>query len=109
MPKYMIQASYNASAAAAFMSKPQDRVAGVKAMIEKLGGTFHSIDFCLGEYDLVVISTMPDDVAAAAAALAVNGAGHVSAYKTTKLMSPEDFMAAQQKAHGISYAPPSKG
>ncbi len=109
MPKYLIQASYTAGAAAAFVSKPQDRVAGVKALIEKLGGTFHSIDFCLGEHDLIVMATMPDDAAAAAASLAVNAAGHVSAYKTTRLMTAEEFMAAQQKAHGVSYAAPSKG
>jgi uncharacterized protein with GYD domain len=105
----MIQASYTAAAAAAFMTKPQDRVAGVKALIERLGGTFHSIDFCLGEHDLVVMATLPDDVAAAAASLAVNGAGHVAGYKTTRLMTPEEFMAAQQKAHGVSYAAPAKG
>jgi uncharacterized protein with GYD domain len=109
MPKYMIQASYTAGAAAAFMSKPQDRVAGVTALVEKLGGTFHSIDFCLGEHDLVVMATLPDDVAAAAVSLAVNAAGHVSGYRTTRLMTPEEFLAAQQKAHGLSYAAPAKG
>ena len=47
--------------------------------------------------------------AAAAIALAVNAPGHLSAYKTTRLMTPEEFLAAQQKAHGVSFAAPSKG
>lgn len=108
MPKYMIQASYTAAAAATFANKPQDRVVGVKALVEKLGGRLESLDYCLGEFDIVVVVTMPDDIAAAAVALMVNGAGHISAYRTTRLMSPEDFMAAQQKAHGVSYSAPAK-
>lgn len=39
MPRYLIQASHAAYAAAAFVSKPQDRVAAIQAMTEKLGGT----------------------------------------------------------------------
>ena len=53
MPKYMVQASYTAAAAAAFASNPQDRTGPVKALIEKFGGTLDSMEFCLGEFDLV--------------------------------------------------------
>lgn len=106
MPRYLVQASYTSAAAAAFLKNPQDRVAGVRALVEKLGGTFETMDYCLGEYDLVAMATLPDDVTAAAMALAVNSAGHISSYKTTRLMSPEEFLSAQQKAHGVTYQAP---
>lgn len=106
MPRYLVQASYTSAAAAAFVSNPQDRIAGVKAAVEKLGGTFESMDYCLGDYDLVAISVLPDDVAAAALALAVTAAGHMRSYKTTRLLSPQEFLLAQQKAHGMSYQAP---
>jgi uncharacterized protein with GYD domain len=61
MPRYLIQASYTAAAAAAFVSNPQDRVGGVKAIAENLGGTMISVDFCLGDYDVIVVAEMPDD------------------------------------------------
>lgn len=64
------------------------------------------MDYCLGESDLVAIAVLPDDVAAAAMALAVNAAGHIRSYKTTRLMSAKEFLAAQCKAHGAAYQAP---
>jgi uncharacterized protein with GYD domain len=109
MPRYLIQCSYTAAASAAFVAKPQGRTAGVKALLEKLGGTLHSFDYGYGEDNVIIICEMPDDVAGVAAALVVKAAGHVEGYRATRLMSEADFLAAQQKAHGVSYAPPAKG
>ena len=109
MPRYMIQASYTAAAAAAFVSTPQDRVAGVRALIDKAGGKMESLDFCLGDWDLLVMCTLPDDTAATAVALAVNGAGHLSKYRTQRLLSAEELTAAQKIAHGLAYQGPSRG
>ena len=52
--------------AAAFASKPQDRIAGLRALVEKVGGKLESMDFCLGDYDTHVMCTLPDDKAATA-------------------------------------------
>src|SRR5712691_6642457 len=108
MPRYMIQGAYTAEAVAAFASKPQDRVAGVRALLERLGATLERIDFCLGDFDVVVTYTAPDDTAAAALALAAQAPGHLKAFKTTKLLSPEEFMAAQRQASGVGYQGPSR-
>jgi uncharacterized protein with GYD domain len=106
MPRYLVQASYTPAAAAAFVNNPQDRVAGVRALAQKMGGSLESMDYCLGDYDLVAVATLPDDLTAAAMALAVNSAGHIKSYKTTRLMSAEEFLLAQQKAHGVAYQAP---
>jgi uncharacterized protein with GYD domain len=106
MPRYLIQASYTATAAAAFVSNPQDRVPGVRAAVEKLGGKLESFEFSLGEYDVVGIGEFPDDVTAAAFALAVSAPGHLKSYKTTRLMSAQEFLSAQKKAHGVAYQAP---
>jgi uncharacterized protein with GYD domain len=94
----MIQASYTAAASAAFVNKPQDRVAGIRALFEKAGGKFECLDYCLGDYGLVVQGTLPDDTAATAIALAVTGAGHISRYRTQRLLSAEEFMSVQKLA-----------
>jgi uncharacterized protein with GYD domain len=109
MARYMAQAAYTAEAAAALASKPQDRVAGVRAVLERLGAQLVSFDYCLGEYDVVAIYTAPDDVTATALALALVAPGHLKAYKTTKLISPEEFMEASHKASGAGYQAPSRG
>jgi len=108
MPKYMAQVAYTAGAAAAFVAKPQDRVAGVKALFEKAGGTLHSMDYCSGEYDIVLMLSAPDDATMAAIKLIVTAQGHCSAVHWTRLMSAEDYMSAQQKANGMSYAAPAR-
>jgi uncharacterized protein with GYD domain len=108
MPRYLIQASYTSAAAAAFVSKPQDRVAGIRAVVKKLGGKLESLDFCLGDHDVVGVCTLPDDTSAAAMSLAVNAPGHLKSYKTTRLMSAKEFLEAQTKAHSVSYKAPTK-
>lgn len=109
MPRYMIQAAYTTEALAAFVSKPQDRVTSVRALTERMGAKLESFDFCLGDYDVVATYTAPDDTTAVAIALAVTSAGHLKSFKTTKLISPEDFTAASQKAGGAAFQAPSRG
>ena len=108
MPRYLIQASYTSAAAAAFVSNPQDRVAGVQAVVEKLGGKLESFEFSLGDYDVIAVGSFPDDSTAAACSLAVNAPGHLKSYKTTRLLSAEEFLTAQQKAHDVGYQAPTK-
>lgn len=107
MPRYLIQATYTATAAAAFVSNPQDRVPGVRTIVESLGGKLDSFEFCLGEYDVVLLVTLPDDTTATAFSLAVNAAGHLKSSRATRLMSGEDFLAAQKLAQGTSYQAPT--
>jgi uncharacterized protein with GYD domain len=108
MPRYLVQASYTSDAIAAFVSKPQDRVAGIRAVAKKMGGKLESCDYSLGDDDLVAIATFPDDTSAAAMSLAVNAPGHLKKFKTTRLMSAKEFLEAQKKAHGASYKAPTK-
>jgi uncharacterized protein with GYD domain len=105
----MVQGAYTAEALAAFVSKPQDRVPGVRALLEKMGASLDSLDFALGEYDVIVTYTAPDDTTATAIALAACAAGHLKTFRTTKLLSSEEFQAASAKAGGANYQPPSRG
>lgn len=107
MPHYMGQGAYTAEAAAALAKTPQDRVAGVRALLERLGGTLESFHYSLGEYDVMVIYSAPDDVTATAIALAVLSPGHLKSYRTTKLLSPDEFLEASRKASGAGYQGPS--
>ncbi len=107
MARYLIQATYNVEARKALVAHPQDRVAGVAALMERLGGKLECFYFSLGEFDIAAIAEVPDDVAAVTAALTVTGAGHLAAYQTTKLLTNDEMMSAMDKAHGIAYAAPS--
>jgi uncharacterized protein with GYD domain len=103
MPSYLVQVSYTSEAVAALMKKPQDRSAVVGKTVEKLGGSVKTAWLSFGDYDTIVLIDMPDNVSAAAFALAVSAGGSCKAVKTTPLLSVEEGLAAMKKASGSGY------
>ena len=106
MPFYLVQASYSTQATGAMIRSPQDRAAAVRPVIERMGGKLHGLWLSFGEYDAIVIAEMPDNVSAAAVAMAVGSSGGVSAYRTTPLLTTAEAMEAMKKAGGVGYQPP---
>ena len=106
MAYYMVQAAYTAEAVAAMVKKPEDRGEAIRPVVEKLGGKLVGIWFCFGEYDVVGISELPDNVSAAAFAFAVSQGGKVKALKTTPLMTGDEAVKAMKKAGGAGYRAP---
>ncbi|MDZ7589415.1 MAG: GYD domain-containing protein [Rubrivivax sp.] len=106
MAFYLIQASYTAQAVAAMVKNPQDRAAVVRPMIERLGGKLHGLWFAFGAHDIVAIAEMPDNVGAAAVAMAIGSSGAMSAYQSTPLMTSADAVEAMKQAAAIGYQAP---
>lgn len=107
MPLYMLQLSYTPEAWAVMVKKPQDRIEAVRPVVRKLGGKIETAYFAFGEFDLVAIVNMPDDVSAAAFSIAASAGGSVKAIKTTSLMTIREGMQAMRKAKRSTYEPPS--
>lgn len=106
MPFYLVQASYATQATAAMVKKPQDRAAAVQPLIERMGGKLHGLWLAFGEYDIVGIVEMPDNVSAAAFSMAIGASGGMSAYRTTPLLAMPEAVKAMKKAGGVGYQPP---
>ena len=106
MPRYLGLGIYNEAGKQALASHPQDRLAVLSGLLEQLGGKLVSGEFTLGEYDVVVICELPDDVAMATAALAAQKAGHLRKVTFTRLLSREEMMQAMERASGIQYQAP---
>lgn len=105
MPSYLVQVAYTSEAMAAMLKKPHDRAAVVGKAVAKLGGSLTSAWLTFGDYDTVVLVEMPDNVSAAAFAMAISAGGSCSAVKTTPLLSVEEGIAAMKKASGSGYKP----
>jgi len=105
VPSYLFQVSYGAAAWAAMIKRPQDRVESVRKAVEKLGGKMGEFWLAFGEYDLVGVLEMPDNVSAAAFAFAVAAGGACKDVKTTPLLSIAEGMEAMKKAGGSGYKP----
>ncbi|PYX00566.1 MAG: GYD domain-containing protein [Acidobacteria bacterium] len=103
MPHYLHQVAYTPEAWRALLAKPQDRIEAVRPAIEKLGGKIKSAWYAFGEYDIVVITEMPDNVSAAGIAIAFAGGGACKSVQTTPLMSAEEAVQAMKKATESGY------
>ena len=108
MAFYMVQGAYTAEAIATMAKNPQDRSVPVRELAQKAGGRLIGFYFCFGEYDVVALAELPDDTAATAVAMAGISAGHLKAFKTTKLFTVEETMEAMRKAGGLAFQGPSR-
>ena len=106
MARYLFQAAYTPEAWAAQINNPQNRVEALRPVIERLGGRLESAYYAFGDYDVIFIVEVPDNVSAAALSLAANAGGALKAVRTTPLMTIEEGMEALRKAGGAGYRPP---
>ncbi len=106
MAQYLFQAAYSTEAWAAQVKNPENRVEAVRSSVERLGGHIEHAFFTFGEYDILAIIDFPENVNAAAWAIATAAAGTVRTGKTTPLMSIEDGLEALRRAGGAGYRPP---
>jgi uncharacterized protein with GYD domain len=103
MPHYCHQVSYTKEAWARLMADPQDRLDIIRTPIEKLGGRLHSAFFAFGAFDVIAITEMPDNMSAAAIAIAFAGGGAVAHIQTTPLMTTAQAIEAMRKAGSCGY------
>ncbi len=106
MAYYLLQVSYTPEAWGTMISNPQNRLDLVRPAVEQAGGSIECGYFAFGDYDLVSILQVPDNVTAASLSLAFSAGGAVKAIKTTPLLTMEEGMEAMRRAGGTSYRPP---
>lgn len=90
MPNYLQQFSYRAEGLKGLLKDGgSKRRAVVAEAVKSAGGKLEAVYFAFGESDAYVIVEAPDNVSAAAVALAANAGGAVR-LKTTVLLTPEE-------------------
>lgn len=109
MPTFLHQVSYTTEAWNRMIAKPEDRLEAVRKPIEQLGGKLLNGYFAFGDFDVVAITEMPDNVSAAAIAIAFAGGGACRSVKTTPLMSSAETIDALRKAAACGYKPVTAG
>jgi uncharacterized protein with GYD domain len=109
MPHFLHQVAYSREGWEALLEHPQNRIEAVRPAIEKLGGKIETAWFAFGEFDVVVITDLPDNVSAAGIAMAFAGGGACKSVITTPLLSAEEAVQALQKAKECGYRSLSAG
>jgi uncharacterized protein with GYD domain len=108
MPLFMQQVAYDPEAWAALAQNPENRSEAFGRLAETLGGRMLSFYNSFGEYDVVVIYEAPDQSTAAAIEVAARAPGHLSAVKTTALLSAEEGLEAMRKAGEAEHRAPGR-
>lgn len=98
MAKYLFQATYTADGAKGLLAEggSKRRDTATKA-IKAAGGKVEAFYFTFGKSDAIVIVDLPDNVDAAAVALAINASGVVTT-NTTVLLTPAEIDEAVKKS-----------
>jgi uncharacterized protein with GYD domain len=91
MPKYLVHARYTAEGLRGLI---KDMASGRKAAVQKalkgLGGKLESMYYCFGKDDVILITDLPDNTAAAAMSIAVGASGLVD-LQVTPLLTIEEI------------------
>jgi uncharacterized protein with GYD domain len=107
MQHYLFQGSYSTEGWEALVKNPQNRFEAIRPAVEKLGGKVEQGWLAFGEHDIVAILHMPDNVSAAALAIAFSAGGALKHAKTTPLLTAEEGVEAMKKAATCGYRPAS--
>ena len=107
MALFLFQAAYTPQAWGSLVKNPTNRPEAVRPVVEKLGGKMLHSWLSFGEYDVMAICEMPDNVSAAAFGMAASAGSAIKAHKTTILMTVDEGMDAMKKAAEAGYHAPS--
>jgi uncharacterized protein with GYD domain len=107
MPHFLTQVAYTEQAWQSLVSNPQNRFEALRPVFEKLGGRIVNAWFAFGDYDVVLISELPDNVSAAALSIAASAGGACKSVKTTPLMDATEGVEAMRRAAASGYQAPT--
>jgi uncharacterized protein with GYD domain len=106
MPKYLVTAAYSPDGIKGVLKTGGTaRSKAVSEAIKGVGGTMESFHFAFGEDDAFVVVDMPDNVAAAAVAMAVSSTG-LAACKIVVLLTPSEVDEATKRQ--VAYTAPGQ-
>ncbi len=102
MPQYMTQFTFTPEAWKAMAGKPQNPGQTIRSIIERCGGSIITFYYSFGEFDGIVLYDAPDEVTAAAMAVATDITEPLKAIKTTVLLSEDKGREMMQKVGSLN-------
>ena len=110
MPYFLARAKVSKDYMQALVDRPEDRLVSTTRFLKGIGGRLHSYFFSFGDYDIVLLYELPDNVSAATLSMVLSASGSVTDIETTPLLTMEeavDAMKQSGEAMGV-YVPPGR-
>ncbi len=98
MARYLFRAKYTTTGVAGLLREGgTGRRAALRETIEAMGGTLHDLFYAFGDWDLFLITELPDDETATAVSLNISAAGALEV-TVTVIVTPETVDGAVNKS-----------
>ncbi len=110
MAFYLVRAKVAREFMKALVERPEDRLVTTTRLLQGIGGRLHYYFFCFGEYDIVLVYELPDNISSASLSMVLTSMGTVTEVETTPLLTMEEAITAMGRAGdalGI-YQPPGR-
>src|SRR6478735_509246 len=88
MALYALQTAYAPVGWAALLKDPHNRMEAVKPVVQRLGGSVVDGWLTFGDYDVLVICQLPDNVSATALSMAISAGGALKKAKDAGYTPP---------------------
>jgi uncharacterized protein with GYD domain len=108
MSHFCHQVSYTTEAWHRVLENREDRFEAIRATIENLGGTFISVFFTTGRFDVLAITEFPNEVTPADIATAFAHGGAVASIQTIQLLTASEVIEAHTQAPQPIYSTHSR-
>ncbi|MCY4562909.1 MAG: GYD domain-containing protein [Gammaproteobacteria bacterium] len=98
MARYLFRAKYTQAGVTGLLKEGgTSRREALRQTIEGMGGTLQDLFYAFGDWDLFLITELPDDEAATAVSLNISAAGALDV-SVTVIVTPETVDAAVSKS-----------
>ena len=98
MARYLFRAKYTQAGVTGLLKEGgTSRRDALRQTIEGMGGTLHDLFYAFGDWDLFLVTELPDDEAATAVSLNISAAGALDV-SVTVIVTPETVDAAVRKS-----------
>jgi uncharacterized protein with GYD domain len=98
MTFYLLRAKLDHEFMKALVERPEDRMVTTTRLLKGIGGRLHYYFFCFGEYDIVLIYELPDNLSSASLSMVLTSSGSVTEVETTPLLTMEEAITAMDQA-----------
>ena len=104
MARYLFRTKYTQAGVAGLLKEGgTSRREALRQTIEGMGGTLHDLFYAFGDWDLFLVTELPDDEAATAVSLNISAAGALEV-SVTVIVTPETVDAAAGRS--VQYRAP---
>lgn len=109
MPMYLARVKLSKEFMNAVVDRPEDRITTTTKLLKGIGGRLHNYFFAFGEYDIILLFDLPDNVSAASLSMVLSASSSATEIEITPLLTMQEAVEAMHRSSEAMavYKPPT--